>query len=253
MLEENLQKIIELRHNAPYAVLGPHYSESDRALTIRAFLPGVARAWIVPADGTVQREMQRLHPDGLFALRLAGIKPLDYQLRTTDPTGQTVTFPDPYAIHEPAFTRADGQALHQGQLADLYHRIGARAHTQQGQSGINFTLWAPNASRVSVVGTFNQWDGRRHPLERHESGVWEIFIPGLGLGELYKYEIRNGEGAVFLKTDPLALQTEIYPKTAAFTCGHWNSRAGRCRSPFTGSRLTRRWVTARCGIRCYRR
>ena len=217
MLEENLQKIIELRHSAPYAVLGPHYSESDRALTIRAFLPGVARAWIVPADGAVQREMQRLHPDGLFALRLPGIRQLDYQLRIANPTGQIATCPDPYAIHEPTFTAADGQALRQGTLADLYNRLGARAETQQGQPGINFTLWAPNASRVSVVGTFNQWDGRRHPLERHESGVWEIFIPGLGLGELYKYEIRNGEGAVFLKTDPLAFKTETYPKTTAFT------------------------------------
>ncbi len=177
MLEENLQKIIELRHSAPYAVLGPHYSESDRALTIRAFLPGVARAWIVPADGAVQREMQRLHPDGLFALRLPGIRQLDYQLRIANPTGQIATCPDPYAIHEPTFTPADGQALRQGTLADLYNRLGARAETKQGQPGINFTLWAPNASRVSVVGTFNQWDGRRHPLERHESGSGRFLSP----------------------------------------------------------------------------
>ncbi len=100
--------------------------------------------------------------------------------------------------------------------------------------GVNFTLWAPHASRVSVVGTFNQWDGRRHLMERHESGVWELFIPGIGSGELYKYEIRNGEGAVFLKTDPLAFQTEAYPSTAAlvydlqhrytWTDGRWMAR-----------------------------
>ncbi|MCC8986410.1 MAG: 1,4-alpha-glucan branching enzyme, partial [Candidatus Contendobacter sp.] len=188
MLEENLQKIIELRHSAPYSILGPHYSERDRALTIRAFLPGAKQVWVLPADGASRREMQRLHPDGLFALRLPGIAHLDYQLLIADAAGQTTTCPDPYAIHEPTFTPADGQALRQGRLDDLFNRLGARAETQQGQPGITFTLWAPNASRVSVVGTFNQWDGRRHPLERHESGVWEIFIPGLGLGELYKYE-----------------------------------------------------------------
>ncbi len=136
MLEENLLKIIELRHSAPYMVLGPHYSERDRALTIRAFLPGVARAWMVPADGTGPREMQQLHPDGLFALRLPGIAHLDYQLRTTDAAGQSVMATDPYAIHDPTFTPAEGQALRQGTLADLYNRIGARAQTKQGQSGV---------------------------------------------------------------------------------------------------------------------
>ncbi|RXM05642.1 1,4-alpha-glucan branching enzyme, partial [Citrobacter sp. AAK_AS5] len=85
-------------------------------------------------------------------------------------------------------------------------KLGAHLRVKESVMGVNFTLWAPNASRVSVVGTFNQWDGRRHPMERHASGVWELFVPGLGLGELYKYEIRNAEGAVFLKTDPLAFQ-----------------------------------------------
>ncbi len=215
MLEEQIRKIIELRHDAPYAVLGPHYVERERALVIRAFLPWVERAYVLPAGGSGKREMQRLHPDGLFAARVPGVTNLEYRLAAVDAAGQTVTFHDPYAIHEPSFTRADGQALQRGALDVFFTKLGAHLRVKESVMGVNFTLWAPQASRVSVVGTFNQWDGRRHPMERHESGVWELFIPGLGLGELYKYEIRTAEGVVFLKTDPLAFQTETYPKTAA--------------------------------------
>jgi len=224
MLEEQIRKIVELRHDAPYAILGPHFSERERALTIRAFLPQAKRAYVLPDDGSGQREMQKLHPDGLFAARLPGITTLKYRLIAVDANGQTTTFHDPYAIHEPSFTRADGQAFQQGALEHLFTRLGAHPWVKAGVKGVNFMLWAPHASRVSVVGTFNQWDGRRHPLERHESGVWELFIPGLGVGDLYKYEIRNAEGAVFLKTDPLAFQTEAYPKTAALICDLPHSR-----------------------------
>ncbi len=99
MLEENILKIIELRHDAPYTVLGPHYDGRERALLIRAFLPGAERAYVLPADGTGKRDMQRLHPGGLFVLRLPGVTDLDYQLMTVDADGQIATFHDPYAIH----------------------------------------------------------------------------------------------------------------------------------------------------------
>ncbi|MDS4057724.1 MAG: alpha-amylase family glycosyl hydrolase, partial [Candidatus Contendobacter sp.] len=235
MLEEQIRKIIELRHDAPYAILGPHYVEGERALVIRAFLPWAERAYILPTDGASKREMQRLRSDGLFAARFPGVRELKYRLVALDAGGQSVTFHDPYAIHELSFSAADGRALRQGTLETLFTKLGAHPRMKEGVAGINFTLWAPHASRVSVVGTFNQWDGRRHPMERHESGVWELFIPDLGLGELYKYEIRNAEGAVFLKSDPLAFRAEVYPKTAAFTCdiqrchdwgdGPWMARA----------------------------
>jgi len=235
MLEENVNQIIELRHNAPYTVLGPHYDSRERALVIRAFLPGAERAYVMPADGTGKREMQRLHPDGLFVFRLPGVMHLDYQLMTVDAAGQAATFLDPYAIRDPSFSRADGQAFNRGTLESLFTKLGAHTRLKEDVMGVNFTLWAPHASRVSVVGTFNQWDGRRHLMERHPSGVWELFIPGIGSGELYKYEIRNGDGAVFLKTDPLAFETETYPSTAALVCdlqrryawtdGRWMARA----------------------------
>ncbi len=235
MLEEHVRKIIELRHDAPYAILGPHYAERERVLTIRAFLPQAERAYVLPVDGTGKREMQRLHPDGLFAVRIPGIAELEYRIMAVDTSGQVATFHDPYAIHEPSFGRADGQAFQRGALDPLFTKLGAHLRVKEGVVGVNFALWAPNASRISVVGTFNQWDGRRHPMERHESGVWELFVPDLGLGELYKYEIRNGEGAVFLKTDPLAFCTEVYPKTAALVfdiqrCHDWSDGPWMARS-----------------------
>jgi 1,4-alpha-glucan branching enzyme len=197
MLEEQIQKIIELRHDAPYAVLGPHYAERERALTIRAFLPQAERAYILPANGGARREMRKTHPEGLFAVQIPGVAKLEYRLVAVDAAGASATLQDPYAVHEPSFTRADGQALQRGALDALFAKLGAHPRVKEGVAGVNFTLWAPHASRVSVVGTFNQWDGRRHPMERHESGVWELFVPELGPGELYKYEVRNAEGATF--------------------------------------------------------
>ncbi|HAS51169.1 MAG TPA: hypothetical protein DCS21_05290, partial [Gammaproteobacteria bacterium] len=111
MLEENLQKIIELRHDTPYTVLGPHYDSQERALLIRAFLPGAERAYVVPSAGIGSREMQRLHPEGLFMVRWPGVTHLDYQLKTIDADGAITTFHDPYAIHDPSFSPADGATL----------------------------------------------------------------------------------------------------------------------------------------------
>lgn len=111
MLEEQVRKIIELRHDAPHTVLGPHYDERERALLIRAFLPQAERVWVLPADGSPRCAMQRLHADGLFVARLQGITELDYRLLIEEPGGRTRTLTDPYAIHEPSFLPADGEAL----------------------------------------------------------------------------------------------------------------------------------------------
>lgn len=218
MLEEHIQKLVELRHDAPYAILGPHYSQRDRALTIRAFLPTAEQAYLQRADGTGQKTMERLHPAGLFAIRLPGVKTLDYQLVVIDAAGDTMILHDPYAIHQPSFSVADGEAFQQGALATLFNKLGAHPQVKGGVAGVSFALWAPNASRISVVGTFNAWDGRRHLLERQPSGIWELFVPAVEMGALYKYEIRNAEGAVFLKPDPMAWQTEVYPDSAGVIC-----------------------------------
>ncbi len=217
MLEESIQKIIELRHDTPYTILGPHYSEPARALFIHAFLPQAEQVYVLSGANT-KREMQRLYPEGFFSIRIPKVTTLDYRLMTVDADGHSLTFHDPYAMQPLSFTEANGQALQQGQLDTLFLKLGAHPQTKKGIKGVSFALWAPNASRVSVVGTFNQWDGRRHLMQRHDAGVWELFIPNISVGEIYKYEIRNADGAVFLKPDPLAFATEVYPKNAALVC-----------------------------------
>ncbi len=237
MLEEDIQKIIELRHDTPYEILGPHYAERERALTIRAFLPQAEQAYLLLGNSTSKREMQRIHPDGLFSICFPSTTTTrhNYQIMVVEKDGQMATFHDPYAICNLSFTPEDGQALKQGKLNPLFEKLGAHPKTKQGMIGVNFTIWAPNASRISVVGQFNHWDGRRHPLERHKSGVWEIFIPGIGPGEIYKYEVRNQGGDVFIKSDPLAFEAEVYPKSAAFICDirhqyNWNDDSWMVRS-----------------------
>ncbi len=217
MLEGSDIKIIELRHNKPYSILGLHYSKQEQTYTIRAFLPQAEHVYVLRAGGRKQ-QMQRIHPDGLFALQIDSDTPPQYQLMVVEPEGHSFTFHDPYAICEPSFTPDDSQAFQQGTLKNISTRLGAHPQVKRGIAGINFALWAPHASRISVVGTFNQWDGRRHPMEYYESGIWELFIPHITAGELYKFEIRDAAGTVFLKTDPLAFNTEIYPRTAAIIC-----------------------------------
>ena len=151
MLEENIIKIIELRHDAPYLVLGPHYDSREQALLIRAFLPQAESAYVLLADGTSKRAMQRLHPGGLFEFRLPGVTHLDYQLMTLNAAGQAATFRDPYAIHDPSFSRTDSQAFSRGALESLFTKLGAHPRLKEDVIGVNFTLWAPHASRVSVV------------------------------------------------------------------------------------------------------
>lgn len=225
MLEENMRKILELRHDAPCSFLGAHYDQRDKALLIRAFLPGAKHAYVIPTKRGNQQAMSCQHPDGLFVLRLPGVTHLDYQLQMVDADGHIHTFHDPYAVQHPSFNEANAQALSAGTLPTLFNKLGAHSQKHGQLTGIRFSLWAPQASRVSVVGTFNQWDGRRHMMERLPGGVWELFIPDIGSGELYKYEIRNAEGAVFLKTDPLAFQAEAYPDTAAVVCDTQHAHA----------------------------
>ena len=123
----------------------------------------------------------------------------------------------------------------------LYEKLGAHPLTLEGVSGTAFAVWAPNAQRVSVVGDFNEWDGRRHPMQSSDSGVWEVFLPEVGVGELYKFEIKSNTGAFFHKADPFAFAAETRPSTASkvadfsgfsWTDAEWLGRR-RTRDPLT--------------------
>jgi len=160
--------------------------------------------------------MARRDPAGVFVAMLPpGVTPPDYRLQVTTTEG-THAQHDPYAF-APVLGPLDDYLLAEGTHERLYDRLGAHPMRHQGVDGVHFAVWAPNARRVSVVGDFNRWDGRCHPMrKRHDSGVWEIFLPGLGTGAIYKYELLGPDFALLpLKADPFGFAAERRPATAS--------------------------------------
>ncbi|WP_050750734.1 1,4-alpha-glucan branching protein GlgB [Paramagnetospirillum magneticum] len=198
------------RHGDPFAVLGPHAVKGGTV--IRTFQPQARTVFVLAADG--ETEMSRAHPDGLFAVKLKGSPA--YRLRAVRHDGGTEELDDPYRF-PPVLGDLDVHLLAEGTHLRTFEKLGAQVRIVDGVAGVDFALWAPNASRVSVVGDFNGWDGRRHPMRlRHEAGMWEIFIPGLGQGAVYKYEIVASDGRLLpLKADPYGHFAEVPPKTAS--------------------------------------
>ncbi|MCZ6635199.1 MAG: 1,4-alpha-glucan branching protein GlgB [bacterium] len=213
--ETDLYQILEGTHHDPFQVLGMHavHTPEGLSIAIRAFLPE-AQSVCVQGDGAEQ-EMNRIHPDGFFEAVFPDQKePFSYRLTATDASGQSRQLVDPYAF-PPFLSDYDLHLFAEGNHHHIYDRLGAHPFTHQGISGIAFSVWAPASERVSVVGDFNQWDGRVHPMRsRGSSGVWELFIPGLQPGALYKFEIRSQDGATFPKSDPYAFRMEHRPQTA---------------------------------------
>ena len=138
-----------------------------------------------------------------------------YQIRTLDKAGQEHQGPDPYSFL-PVLGDLDLQLFNEGNHLRTYEKLGAHIMEVGGVRGVLFAVWAPNAMRVSVIGDFNNWDGRRHPMrERGSSGIWELFVPGLAEGEKYKYEIKTQYNTILQKTDPQGFAAEMRPKTAS--------------------------------------
>ena len=203
------------RHSDPFAVLGPHAGD-DGALWLRAFVPGAARLEVLArADGTSHGELTPRHADGFFEGPLALARDA-YRLRAHWIAGGSAEFEDPYRF-PPVLGEVDAWLLSEGTHLRPYEVMGAIVRESEGVAGTSFAVWAPNAVRVSVVGDFNLWDGRRHPMRlRRECGVWEIFLPGVGPGSAYKYELLAADGTHLpLKADPFALQGEMRPATAS--------------------------------------
>jgi 1,4-alpha-glucan branching enzyme len=229
---ETIGQLIEGRHENPFELLGPHevVDSGRRVVAVRAFLPESTRAWVIdpahvrPLGGTNasaangwSRPMRRIHPAGLFEAICPspdGDGPLRYLIRAADKAGKKSIMHDPYSFPQ-LLTDYDLHLLNEGKHWRCYERLGAQLRTIDGVDGVNFTVWAPNASSVSVVGDFNAWDGRRHPMRKHiPSGFWELFIPGLSEGTLYKFQIRHYD-RVFEKADPFGFGAEVPPRTAS--------------------------------------
>ena len=219
-----IQAIIGGYHGDPFAVLGPH--TYDDAVVVRAYRPGARAAALVTADGA-EHAMTLYHPDGFFEVILPGQSlPISYQFRLTGPEGNKWEEADPYRF-PPTLSDYDEYLMAEGTHAHVYQKLGAHLievtapGDQEPTAGVRFAVWAPNAERVSVVGGFNFWDGRRHPMRfHHDSGVWELFVPGLEEGALYKYEIKTHYmGYMVEKADPVGFFSEMRPKTASIV---WN-------------------------------
>ncbi|MFV1965015.1 MAG: 1,4-alpha-glucan branching protein GlgB [Pirellulaceae bacterium] len=217
---ESIGALIEGRHANPFEILGPHEVEENgrRALAVRAFLPDSQRAWVVDRPHAAPRPMRRIHPSGLFEAICPPPETLQsapYQLRVIRNDGDTATMHDPYAFPS-LLTDYDHYLLAEGTHTRAYDRWGAQIRTVHGVSGVNFCVWAPNASAVSVVGDFNHWDGRTHLMQKHApSGIWELFVPGLEAGEKYKLRVKSRWGEVVDKSDPVGFAAELPPRTAS--------------------------------------
>jgi 1,4-alpha-glucan branching enzyme len=183
--QDVLEAIASGDHADPFAVLGPH-QDSKKGWVIRTFQPRALEVELVDGAGKVLAPMKRVHSAGVFEASLKK-KPDAYRLRLKEDWGERA-IEDPYRF-PPLLGEVDRHLMGEGTHLRLYEKLGAHPVEVEGVPGVYFGVWAPNARRVSVVGPFNHWDGRCHPMRLHHSnGVWEIFIPGLEPGQLSKYE-----------------------------------------------------------------
>ena len=212
-----LEAIVRGEHGDPFSILGLHHGRYGAS--VRAFLPGATSVAALDPKSGDSFALDALHRAGFFAGEVPDTFPRDYRLRATY-DGTTVEIDDPYRFG-PILGELDLYLFAEGNHLRLYEKMGAHAISHEGVDGVSFAVWAPNASRVSVVGPFNTWDGRRHVMrKRMEAGLWEIFIPGLGLGEIYKYELLGPHKELLpLKADPFAFQQEHPPATASVVHG----------------------------------
>jgi 1,4-alpha-glucan branching enzyme len=209
-----IERLVRGEHNDPHQVLGVH--KADGKVVVRALRPD-AIAMRVLIDGTegVVIDMRRRHEGGLFEAEIPDAAADSYRLEAHYPGGERAVFDDPYRFW-PTLGELDLHLMGEGRHHDLWKLLGAHPREHQGARGTSFAVWAPNARGVRVVGDWNFWDGRIHPMRSlGSSGVWELFIPAVDVGAKYKYELLTTAGHLLLKADPMAFATEVPPGTAS--------------------------------------
>ena len=231
---DEVYKIINGEHSDPFAVLGMHpvelHPETGSGIAIRAYIPNAREIITIDTANNEYYRMERLSDSGFFELIIANKKEFfTYKLEVTDYSGSTFDLYDPYCFL-PILTDFDLHLFNEGNHHKIFEKLGAHIRTINNIEGTLFSVWAPCANRVSVVGEFNQWDGRRHQMRcLGSSGVWEIFIPGVNQGDMYKFEIKTCRGDIYVKSDPYAFYSELRPGTASVVYDiekyKWNDHA----------------------------
>ena len=209
-----IEALVYSEEDEPQEILGPHKVKGGTL--IQAFLPTAVRMEVILKDTGKAVEMEKADDEGFFAALVPGRKIPSYHFRVTYDNDMVQELEDIYRFTPQVFTKADLEAFGKGIHYTIYEKMGAHPMTIDGVEGTYFAVWAPNAERVSVVGDFNMWDGRRNPMiQIREAGIHELFIPGLKAGACYKYEIKTKQGLPMLKADPYANATELRPNTAS--------------------------------------
>src|SRR5437763_3573721 len=210
---QELDQLVRREHANPHGVLGAH--ASNGGVVIRALRPAACAVTGRQDDGSTA-ELEQIHAGGVFEGQLTGAElPLHYELEVDYGTAGTYTIEDPYAF-TPTLGERDVQLISEGRHEQVYDKLGSHVVEHQGVTGVAFAVWAPSAAAVSVVGDFNSWDGRLHPMRSlGSSGIWELFLPGIEPGTRYKYEILSASHELLLKADPYAQEAEHPPRTAS--------------------------------------
>lgn len=218
---EQTEKIIHNRHAQPFEILGPHLrpgeTDGQSCWVIRVYRPDADRVELILPDQDMEYPMPSVHHPHFFECTIEQMGQPNYQLRIRRGDQEEVIY-DPYAFTVGNFTEFDAHLFGEGNHFDLYEKLGTHLSKQNGIQGVHFSIWAPHALNVSVIGEFNHWDGRIHQMHKGDSGVWELFLPGLTTGILYKFEIKNHEGHLYKKADPFGFQQEVRPQTASVVC-----------------------------------
>jgi 1,4-alpha-glucan branching enzyme len=229
--DDQIRAVVGAWTDDPFGILGMH-AEGDE-IGVRVFAPQASRIDVIDAaSGAIVAQLPRVHRDGFFAGSTGRNAAFPYRLRLSIGAG-TTEIEDPYRFG-PVIGDVDLYLFGEGTHQRLYDQLGAHPMTRDGVVGVQFATWAPSARRVSVVGDFNDWDGRRSPMRRRTGGVWEIFLPGVGVGARYKYEILGAHGTVLpLKADPFGFAAERPPATASIVAvpgmPAWNDDAWMAR------------------------
>ncbi|GGL63041.1 1,4-alpha-glucan branching protein GlgB [Wenxinia marina] len=217
-----IEAILRGQQGDPFRWLGMHHLDDGKGpVVVNVFAPDASEVTVLDAKGKEVAPLTKIDPEGFFhGVIPKKRKPFEYRLRCANRGGHSWELADPY-MFGPVLGEMDEYLLAEGRHEELYRRLGAHPTTHGGVEGTTFALWAPNARRVSVVGHFNAWDGRRHAMRRRgATGLWELFVPGIGRGEIYKYEIVGAYGQLLpLKADPVGTYAEVPPQQASVVHG----------------------------------